>query len=125
MFANRTGVDDILVMLLRTGIYRRHDQSDLRKRKLVTGDSTMTGRDNGLNRRKILDIRIGRLVEAHIAAADLQKNETLLLYGHCLVDDTERVWHRDRRKYAGSRPGHASFKQNEQRLATIETPLQG
>ena len=87
----------------------------------------MTDRNEGLNRRKILDIRIGRLAEAHVAVTDLQKGETLLLRGHCLVDDTERVWHvgRDRRKYAGSRPGHASFKQNEQRLATIETPLQG
>ena len=33
----------------------------------VTGDPTMTDRDNGLNRRKVLDIRIGRLVEAHMA----------------------------------------------------------
>jgi len=27
----------------------------------------MTKRDNGLNRRKVLDIRIGRLIEAHMA----------------------------------------------------------
>jgi hypothetical protein len=33
----------------------------------VTGDSTMTDRDNGLNRRNVLDIRNGRLVEAHMA----------------------------------------------------------
>ena len=87
----------------------------------------MIDRENGLSRRKVIDIRIGRLVEAHVAIADLQENKTLLLCGHCLVDDTERGWHavRDRRKYAGSRPGHALFKQNEQRLAIIETPLQG
>jgi hypothetical protein len=30
-------------------------------------DSTMTERENGLNRRKALDIRTGRLVEAHMA----------------------------------------------------------
>jgi len=87
----------------------------------------MIDRENGSNRRKVIDIRIGRLVETHVAIADLQKNETLLLCGHCLVDDTERGWHagRDRRKYPGSRPGHALFKQNEQRLAIIETSLQG
>ena len=87
----------------------------------------MIDRENGSNRRKVIDIRIGRLVETHVAIADLQKNETLLLCGHCLVDDTERGWHagRDHRKYAGSRPGHALFKQNEQRLTIIETPLQG
>ena len=87
----------------------------------------MIDRENGLSRRKVIDIRIGRLVEANVAIADLQKNETLLLCGRCLVDDTERGWHagRDRRKYACSSPGHALFKQNEQRLAIIETPLQG
>ena len=37
------------------------------KVKALRGDSTMTERDNGLNRRKVLDIRIGRLVEAHMA----------------------------------------------------------
>ena len=80
-----------------------------------------------LNRRKVLDIRIGRVVQAHMAVAGLQNGETLLLGGHCLVDDTERGRHagRDRRKYAGSRPGHALFKQNEQRLAIVDTPLQG
>ena len=30
MFADRTGVDNFFVMLLRAGIYRRHDQSGLR-----------------------------------------------------------------------------------------------
>ena len=87
----------------------------------------MIDRENGLRRRKVIDIRIGRLVEARVAIADLQKNETLLLCGHCLVEDTERGWDagRDRRKYAGFHPGHALFKQNEQRLAIIETPLQG
>ena len=87
----------------------------------------MIDRENGLSRRKVIDIRIGRLVEAHVGIADLQKNETLLLCGHCLVEDTERGWDagRDRRKYAGSRLGHALFKQNEQRLAIIETPPQG
>jgi hypothetical protein len=38
MFAIRTGVDDIFVMLLRAGINRRHDQSGLCKRKLVMGE---------------------------------------------------------------------------------------
>ena len=82
---------------------------------------------NGLNRRQVLDIRIGRLVEAHVAIADLQKGETLLLGGHCLVDATERGRHAgpDRPKFARSRQGHVSFKQNEQRLAIIDTPLQG
>ena len=51
---------------------------------------------NALNRRKVLDIRIGRLVQAHMAVAGLQKGETLLLGGHCLVDDTERGWHAGR-----------------------------
>ena len=87
----------------------------------------MTDRNFGLNRNKVLDIRMGRLVDAHMAVAGLQKGETRLLRGHCLVDDTERGRHAgsNRRKYAGSRPGHALFKQNEQRLAIIETPLQG
>jgi hypothetical protein len=80
-------IDDIFVMLLRAGICSRYDQSGLRKRKLVSGDSKMTQRDDGSNRRKVLDIRIGRLVEAHMAVADLQKGETLLLCGHCLVGD--------------------------------------
>jgi hypothetical protein len=53
----------------------------------------MTDRDNGLSCRRVLDIRLGRLVEAHMALTDLQKGETLLLGGHCLVDDTERGWH--------------------------------
>ena len=53
----------------------------------------MTDHNDGPSRRKVLDIRIGRLVEAHMALADLQKGETLLLRGHCLVDDTERGWH--------------------------------
>ena len=57
-------VDDFFVMLLRAGINRRHDQSGLRKRKLVTGDMAMAERDDGLNRRKV---RIGRLVETHMA----------------------------------------------------------
>src|SRR5580765_4497804 len=48
-------VDDFFVMLLRAGINRRHDQSGLRKRKLVTGDMTMAERDDGLNRRKVLE----------------------------------------------------------------------
>jgi hypothetical protein len=46
----------------------------------------MTYHDNGLNRRKILDIRTGRLVEAHVVVTDLQKGETLLLRGRCLAD---------------------------------------
>ena len=44
---------------------------------------------NCLNRRQILDIRIGRLVEAHVAVTDLQKGKTLLLRGYSLVDDTK------------------------------------
>jgi hypothetical protein len=52
MFA--TGVDDIFVTLLRAGINRRHDESGLRKRKLVMADTTMTERDDGLNRRKVV-----------------------------------------------------------------------
>jgi hypothetical protein len=77
---------------------------------------------NGLNRRKVLDIR---LLEAHTLVADLQKGETLLLSGHCLIDGTEQVWHagRGRPKFARARQGHVSFKQNEQRLAN--TPYQG
>jgi hypothetical protein len=55
MLAIRTGVGDIFVMLLRAGINRRQDQSGLRERKLVTGDSTMTERDDGLSRRKVLE----------------------------------------------------------------------
>lgn len=87
----------------------------------------MIDRENGLSRRKVIDIRICGLVEAPVAIADLQKNETLLLCGHCLGEDTDRGRRAnlDRRKYACSRPGHALFKQNEQRLAIIETPLQG
>jgi hypothetical protein len=82
---------------------------------------------NALNRRKVLDIRIGRLVQAHMAVAGLQQGEALLLGGHCLVDDTERRWHagRDRPRYVCSRPDHASFMRNEQRLAIIDTPIQG
>ena len=53
-----------------------------------------------LNRRKVLDIRIGRLVQAHIAVAGLQNGETLLPGGHCLV-------------------------RNEPRLAINDTPLLG
>jgi len=34
-------------------------------------------------------IGIGRLVEAHVTVADLQKGKALLPRGHCLVDDTE------------------------------------
>jgi hypothetical protein len=73
---------------------------------------------NALNRRKVLDIRIGRVV---------QNGETLLLGGHCLVDATEGSRHagRDRPRYVGSRPDHASFMWNEQRLATNDTPLLG
>jgi hypothetical protein len=56
----------------------------------------MTHHNYGLNRHKVLDIRIGRLVDAHIAVVGLQKGETLLLRGHCLVDDTERGWHTGR-----------------------------
>jgi hypothetical protein len=43
------------------------------------------------------------------------------------VDDTERRWHagRDRPRYVCSRPDHASFMRNEQRLAIIDTPIQG
>lgn len=78
----------------------------------------MTESENGLNRRKVIDIRIGQLVEAHVVIADLQKNETLLLCGHCHAG-------RDRREYAASYLGHALFKKNEQRLAIIETPPQG
>jgi hypothetical protein len=40
--AHRTDVNDIFVMSERAEINRRHDQSGLCKRKLVTGDSTMT-----------------------------------------------------------------------------------
>jgi hypothetical protein len=73
---------------------------------------------NALNRRKVLDIRIGRVV---------QNGETLLLGGHCLVDATEGSRHagRDRPRYVGSRPNHASFMWNEPRLATNDTPLLG
>ena len=80
-----------------------------------------------LNRRKVLDIRIGRLVQAHMAVAALQNDETLLLGGHCLVDATERGRHagRDRPRYVGSRPDHASFMRNEPRLAINDTPLLG
>jgi hypothetical protein len=46
----------------------------------------MTCHDNSFNRRKILDIRIGRLVEAHVVVTDLQKGEMLLLRGRCLAD---------------------------------------
>ena len=38
-----------------------------RQSRAVTGDSTMTESENGLNRRKVLDMRNGRLVEAHMA----------------------------------------------------------
>jgi hypothetical protein len=46
-----------------------------------------------LNRRKVLDIRIGRVVQAHMAVAGLQNGETLLLGGHCLVGATARGRH--------------------------------
>ncbi len=87
---------DISVMLLRAGIYRRHHQSVLRKRKLFIGDSTMTDHNFGLDRRKVLDIRIGRLVDAHMAVADLQRDKALLLRGHCLDYDTKRGRHTGR-----------------------------
>ena len=76
--------------------------------------------------RKVLDVRIGRLVQANVAVAALQNDETLLL-GHCLVDATERGRHtgRDRPRYVGSRPDHASFMQNEPRLTINGTPLLG
>jgi hypothetical protein len=41
MLAIRSSVGDIFVMLQRAGINRRHDQSHLRKRKLVAGDFDM------------------------------------------------------------------------------------
>jgi len=80
-----------------------------------------------LNRRKVLDIQIGRLVQAHMAVAGLQNGETLLLGGHCLVGATERGRHagRDRPRYVGSRPDRASFMRNEPRLAINDTPLLG
>ena len=80
---------------------------------------------NALNRRKVLDIRIGRLVEAHMSVADLQKGEPLLLGGRCLVGATDGGRHagRDRPRCVGSRPDHASFMRSEPRLAINGTPL--
>ena len=80
-----------------------------------------------LNRRKVLDIRIGRLVQVHTAVADLQNGETFLLGGHCLVGATEGGRHadRDRQRYVGSRPDHKLFTRNEPHLAINDTPLLG
>jgi hypothetical protein len=80
---------------------------------------------NALNRRKVLDIRIGRLVQAHMAVAGLQNGETLLLGGHCPVGATEggRRAGRDRPRYVGSRPDDALFMRYEPRLAISGTPL--
>ena len=80
-----------------------------------------------LNRRKVLDIRIGRPVQAHMAVAGLQNDETLLLGGRCLVGATERGRHAgcDRPRYVGFRPDRASFMRNEPRLAVNDTPLLG
>ena len=79
-----------------------------------------------LNRRKVLDIRIGRVVQAHMAVAGLQNGETLLLGGRCLVGATERGRHAGRDpRYVGSRPDHASFMRNEPRLTINDTPLLG
>jgi hypothetical protein len=80
-----------------------------------------------LNRRKVLDIRIGRPVQAHMAVAGLQNDETLLLGGHRLVGATERgrLAGCDRPRYVGSRPDRASFMRNEPRLAINDTPLLG
>jgi hypothetical protein len=80
-----------------------------------------------LNRRKVLDIRIGRLVQAQMAVAALQNGETLLLGGHCLAGATEGGRHagRDRPRHVGSRSDHASFMRNEPRLAIDDTPLLG
>src|SRR6185312_12935575 len=43
------------VMLARAGINLRPVQSNPRKHQPATGDSTMTDRDDGLNRRKVLE----------------------------------------------------------------------
>ena len=55
VFAYRTDASDIFVMSARAGINLRPVQSSPRKRQPVTGDSTMTDRDDGLNRRKVLE----------------------------------------------------------------------
>ena len=63
----------------------------------------MTYHDNSINRRKILNIRIGRLVEAHVVVTDLQKSETLLVRGRCLAD-----WKSPRRPARSERPNYAN-----------------
>src|SRR5262249_13573487 len=54
-------------------------------------------------------IRIGGLVGAALAGADLQEGELASLGGEGAVNDPERAWHaaRDRPQYPGSGPGHA------------------
>jgi hypothetical protein len=45
----------------------------------------MTDRNYSLNRHIVLDNRIGRLVEPHMAVAGLQKGKVLLLRGHSMT----------------------------------------
>ena len=55
-----------LPLIIWMGLFEvaQDEMRALSKSSRRTGDSTMTERDNGLNRRKV---RIGRLVEAHMA----------------------------------------------------------
>ena len=82
---------------------------------------------NALNRRKVLDVRIGRPVQAHVAVAALQNGETLLLGGHCIIDKKKFFFFFFffYPRYVSSRPDHASFMQNEPPLAINGTPLLG
>ena len=54
-------------------------------------------------------IGIGRLVEAHMAVADLQEGEPLRVRRHGLAHDAQRVRHAagNSPKHAGADPGHA------------------
>jgi hypothetical protein len=54
-------------------------------------------------------VGIGRLVEAHVAVADLHKGQARRFRGYRLIDQTERARHPagDGPEQAGARPGHA------------------
>src|ERR1700680_2334851 len=63
-------------------------------------------------------IGIARLVEAHVAVADLQEGEALRLLCHRLAHDAQRMRHAagNGPKHAGADPGHAF-----ENFATVNT----